>query len=104
MPIHTEWHRCVSLFEESILEELTFFGEYEEPDVVLDAMNIIDIGSLAVRLKDVGSFGDLFWGGLEDNPELDGYVKRFRRALADHGMAFDKKRFSPHITFVRKIF
>ena len=40
--------------------------------------------------------------GLADNPQLIGYVKRLRRELAEHGIPFDKKRFSPHITLIRK--
>lgn len=116
------------LLEENILEELTdfqenlrargvsgnytsrenlhitlaFIGDYGDPDAVLDAINSVDFEPFEVKLKGVGSFGDLFWVGLEDNPELDGYVKRLRRELADHGIPFDKKRFSPHITLVRK--
>ena len=33
---------------------------------------------------------------------LMAYTKRLRRALADEGIPFDKKRFSPHITLIRK--
>ncbi len=37
-----------------------------------------------------------------DNPQLIGYVKRLHRELAEQGIPFDKKRFSPHITLIRK--
>ena len=37
-----------------------------------------------------------------DALKLIGYVKRLRRALAEQGIPFDKKRFSPHITLIRK--
>ncbi len=30
------------------------------------------------------------------------YVKRLRKTLSDHGIPFDRKRFNPHITLVRK--
>lgn len=31
-----------------------------------------------------------------------GYIKRLRKTLSDHGIPFDRKRFNPHITLVRK--
>lgn len=81
---------------------LAFIGDYGSPDEVLDAMEQVDFRPVEIRLEGVGSFGELFWAGLADNPQLFGYVKRLRRALADKGIPFDKKRFSPHITLIRK--
>ena len=116
------------LFEESILDALTdfqadlksmgvtgnyskrenlhitlaFIGDYGNPDEVLDAMEQVDFSPLKISLNGVGSFGDLFWAGLAEDPQLAAYVKRLRRALSEQGIPFDKKRFSPHITLVRK--
>ena len=33
---------------------------------------------------------------------LEGYVKRLRHALAEAGIPFDRKRFNPHITLLRR--
>lgn len=81
---------------------LAFIGDYGNPDEVLDAMEQVDFRPIEISLEGVGSFGELFWAGLADNPQLFGYVKRLRRALAEQGIPFDKKRFSPHITLIRK--
>lgn len=81
---------------------LAFIGDYGNPDEVLDAMEQVDFRPIEISLDGVGSFGELFWVGLADNPQLIGYVKRLRRELAEHGIPFDKKRFSPHITLIRK--
>ena len=81
---------------------LAFIGDYGSPDVVLDAMEKTDFRPIEIRLDGVGSFGDLFWVGLADNPQLVGYVKRLRRELSGQGIPFDRKRFSPHITLIRK--
>ena len=81
---------------------LAFIGDYGNPDEVLDAMEQVDFRPIELSLDGVGSFGDLFWAGLADNPQLMGYVKRLRRELAEQGIPFDKKRFSPHITLIRK--
>ena len=81
---------------------LAFIGDYGNPDEVLDAMEQVDFSPLKISLNGVGSFGDLFWAGLAEDPQLAAYVKRLRRALSEQGIPFDKKRFSPHITLVRK--
>ena len=81
---------------------LAFIGEYGTPDAVLDAMESVDFEPVNVRLNGIGAFRDLFWVGIEDNPELAEYVKHLRRELASRGIPYDRKRFSPHITLVRK--
>lgn len=81
---------------------LAFIGDYGNPDEVLDVMEGTDFRPLEISLDGVGSFGELFWAGIEENPGLLGYVKRLRRELAQHDIPFDRKRFSPHITLIRK--
>ena len=81
---------------------LAFIGDYGNPDEVLDAMEQVDFRPVEISLDGVGSFGDLFWAGLTDNPQLAAYVKRLRHVLSEQGIPFDKKRFSPHITLIRK--
>ncbi len=81
---------------------LSFIGDYNDPDAVLDAMEESNFRPFDISLDGVGHFGDLFWMGLADNPALHAYVKRLRHCLAGVGIPFDKKRFSPHITLIRR--
>ena len=81
---------------------LAFIGEYGNPDDIIEAMENVDFRPMDISLDGVGNFGEIFWVGLKDNPELKGYVKRLRHELADRGIPFDKKKFSPHITLIRK--
>ena len=81
---------------------LAFIGEYGNPDDVLEAMEQVDFRPIDIALDGVGCFGELFWAGINDNPHLTGYVKKLRRKLAEHDIPFDRKRFSPHITLIRK--
>lgn len=81
---------------------LAFIGDYGDPEDVLDAMEQVEFSPIDISLDGVGSFGDLFWVGLKENLQLAGYVKKLRRALAECGIPFDRKRFSPHITLIRK--
>ena len=81
---------------------LAFIGEYSEPDKVLEAMSTLSIRPVELRLQGLGSFGELWWAGLEESAELYGLVRQLRLALAQAGIPFDRKKFLPHITLVRK--
>jgi len=81
---------------------LAFIGEYGDPDRVLDVMRTVPFEPIPIQLEGFGSFGDLYWCGLARKDELTAYVKRLRRALAEAGIPFDRKRFSPHITLLRR--
>lgn len=81
---------------------LAFIGEYPDPEDVLRAMDGVPATPFELKLDGVGAFGDLWWLGLERSEALEGYVRRLRRALAEAGIPFDKKRFRPHITLVRR--
>lgn len=81
---------------------LAFIGDYGNTDKVLDAMEQADFRPFDISLDGVGTFEELFWAGIAENPELMGYVKRLRRELAAQGIPYDKKKFSPHITLIRK--
>ena len=81
---------------------LAFIGEYGNPDVVMEALASVPFEPFSLRLDRLGHFGDLYWAGIADNSQLSAFVKRLRRALSNRNIPFDRKRFSPHITLVRK--
>ena len=81
---------------------LAFIGEYSEPDNVLEAMRSVPFAPFPMRIEGFGSFGDLYWCGIGESDSLPSYVKRLRRALAENGIPYDRKKFSPHITLIRK--
>ena len=81
---------------------LAFIGEFGDPDAVLDAMESISFEPFAITMDKVGSFDELWWTGFEESEELETLVRKLRRALADAGIPFDRKRFKPHVTILRK--
>ena len=81
---------------------LAFIGEYDEPDFVTEVISEVPFSPFPISLSTLGHFGNLWWVGLDDNDELDSYVKRLRKALSEAGIPFDKKKLSPHITLIRK--
>ena len=82
---------------------LSFIGEYNAAAAVLDAMEQISFPPFPVSLSGyIGNFDDLLWAGMEMSPELDKLVRQLRHSLAAAQIPFDKKKFNPHITLLRK--
>ena len=81
---------------------LAFIGDYNDPEQVLDVVNSIPFGPFELRLDGMSCFGDLWWAGLEPSSALQDYVRQLRHALAEACIPFDRKRFSPHITVLRR--
>ena len=48
------------------------------------------------------AFGDLWWAGVTHSSALEAVAKRIRRALVEKHIPFDKKKFNPHITLLRR--
>lgn len=82
---------------------LAFIGEFGNPDLVLDAMEQIEFEPFPLTLSGyIGNFGDLLWASVEKNNSLEKVARHLRHVLADGNIPFDKKRFNPHITLLRK--
>lgn len=81
---------------------LAFIGEFGDPDLVLDAMETVEFEPFSLMMERLGRFDDLWWAGFADSPELNALVKRLRRALAEAGIPYDRKKFMPHVTILRR--
>lgn len=81
---------------------VAFVGEFPDPMAVLDALSDVQIRPFTITLEGCGAFGDLWWAGIKDSAPLESVVRRVRRCLADAGIPFDRKKFLPHITLVRR--
>ena len=81
---------------------LAFIGEYPDPEDVIDVLETIRVQPFQISLEGIGSFRNLWWAGLSGSDELKNLAKRLRRGLAEAGIPYDRKKFSPHITLVRK--
>lgn len=81
---------------------LAFIGEYSDADFALEVIRSVPFKPFLLRIEGFGSFGDLYWCGTGTNDTLLPYMKRLRRALAENSIPFDRKKFSPHITLIRR--
>ena len=88
--------------EENMHLTLAFIGDYPDPLPVTEALEAVAFTPFDLALEGLGCYGDLWWAGVKDSAPLEAVVRRIRRALADNGIPFDRKKFSPHITLIRK--
>lgn len=88
--------------EQNLHLTLAFIGEYGSAEPVLDVMDAVPFALFSIKLDGIGNFGDNCWVGIEKNEELSKYVSRLRKTLAANNIPYDKKKFFPHITLVRK--
>ena len=80
---------------------LAFIGEW--PEDITELLPVVQ-KPFSVTLSHLGIFpeANVLWAGVEPCEELDLLTKQVRHCLADAGIPFDRKSFSPHITLIRK--
>ena len=88
--------------EENLHLTLAFIGEYSDPHTAMDALSLVSFSPFTLESEGMGCFGDLWWADMKESAPLNAVVRRIRRALAEREIPFDRKRFSPHITLIRK--
>lgn len=95
---------------ESYHVTLAFLGEVDEMTAssAIAAIDEACLGArpLPLRPAGLGRFGcaqdATLWLGIAEDPELTALADALRGALAARGIAYDSKRFRPHITLARR--
>ena len=81
---------------------LAFIGEYGNPDDVMDAVSTVSFQPFTIQLNGADNFHDAYWAGITPNESLLGCVRKIRHVLAERDIPYDRKKFAPHITLIRK--
>ena len=81
---------------------LAFLGEVQDPEAVREVLGRIKYKPFRLSFSETGAFGDIVWAGVKGNQGLAAAVKDIRAALDDAGIGYDRKKFVPHITLIRK--
>lgn len=84
---------------------LAFLGELgadKLPDIRA-AMEETAVVPMTLSFDHTGCFGDLWWLGIGENPELAGLQAELSSRLRDRGFKLDRKKFTPHITLARQL-
>ena len=88
--------------EENLHLTLAFIGDYPDPDHILEVMEIIRSDSFSITIDGLGNFDDIWWAGLHPSQMLTKTVSRLRKAFSDYQIPYDRRKFAPHITLIRK--
>lgn len=91
--------------EENLHVTLAFIGEVAPGMIpaIEDAICSVPFTPLSLATGEIGNFGNLLYVGLAENDRLHKYVALLRQALDEFDIAFDHKKFRPHITIARKV-
>ena len=81
---------------------LAFIGETDRLDAAIRAVSSLTQPSFAVKLREIGRFGDLYWVGVEENSALNSLQKQVSSALRTEGFTLEKRAFRPHLTLCRQ--
>lgn len=81
---------------------LAFIGEYDDPAKIKEVISRVPVPEFRLSLSDMGNFGNILWAGVKGNQKLKAYVKDLRSALDVEGISYDRDKFVPHITLIRK--
>lgn len=81
---------------------MAFIGQVPDAEPALKALSSVFFTPFKLCLEGMGCFGDLWWVGMRKSAPLEALAHRVRHALAENDIPFDRKRFSPHITLLRK--
>ncbi|MDO5702751.1 MAG: RNA 2',3'-cyclic phosphodiesterase [Lachnospiraceae bacterium] len=81
---------------------LAFIGEVDSATEVKEALKTVSVKPFRLSFTELGHFGDLIWVGVKGNQGLSSAVRSVREAFDRAGIDYDRKKFEPHITLIRK--
>ena len=87
---------------ENLHVTVAFLGDVKDPAPAMKALQSVPVPELRLTSGPLGNFGELLWIGLRKNSALEEYVAEVRHALDNAGVEYDRKKFRPHITLVRR--
>lgn len=82
---------------------LVFIGESDDVKTIRAVIDECGVPPFDMAVAGSGNFGDLYWAGVENSPELSGLVVSLREKLRSAGFDIDEKPFRPHITLARRV-
>ena len=82
---------------------LAFIGETKEAEDVKTALQTVSVKPFRLSFSEMGTFGDLLWVGIKGNQGLNKLARDVRAALDEAVIPYDRKKFVPHITIIRRI-
>ena len=81
---------------------LCFIGERHDSKAVEEALSSVKYKPFKLDFTEIGNFGDLIHIGIRGGQGISNLAGEIRKALDAAGIEYDRKKFVPHITLIRK--
>ena len=81
---------------------LCFIGEVSDSRIIEEALSAVKFKPFKLGFTELGNFGDLLHIGTRGGQGINNLANDIRKALDAAGIEYDRKKFTPHITLVRK--
>lgn len=82
---------------------LAFIGESSDVKSIRDAIDKSSAKPFPLAVSGSGHFGNLYWVGIENNPELKTLAQSLQKNLRERGFVLEERAFKPHITIAREL-
>ena len=81
---------------------MCFIGEVADSKPIEDALQTVKFKPFKLGFTEPGNFGDLIHIGIRGGQGIHNLASDIRKAFDAAGIDYDKKKFTPHMTIVRK--
>lgn len=81
---------------------LTFIGETQRIEAAKAALSSVQSPPVPLRVGKIGTFGSLYWAGVDPSPALMALQKQVERAFGEAGFSLEKRAYRPHLTLCRR--
>lgn len=82
---------------------LAFIGESENVVALKRVIDQCTVPAFELAISGTGTFGNLFWVGVEKNPKLKALAESIQNELRKNGFTIEERAFKPHITLARQL-
>lgn len=81
---------------------LVFLGETDRASEIKNLIGAIPVPAMRIGFDKFAMYGNILTVEVKGNQKLKNYAASVRAALDSAGIDYDHKKFSPHVTLVRK--
>lgn len=82
---------------------LAFIGESENISAIRSVIDRCAVPAFELAISGTGTFGNLFWVGIEINAKLKALAENIQNELRKSGFQIEERVFKPHITLARQL-
>ncbi len=82
---------------------MAFIGEFDDVSAVKNVMRELSFNPFRLTLTDMMCVRDILCAGVKGNQGLSGAARQLREAFDAAGIPYDSKKFTPHVTMVKRV-